>query len=279
VLAWLAVELVTEVQRVILERKRTMRIKKKNVARLASLSALGAGALGVAAGTAKADIVSMPLNDKVGFSPGFGSGATIQLRTSVLAPVLGSFKISARGPGIPNFGTSHTKFGGTRNRFFSRQYLRFNAYYHAGNVKFWEVSGVLGIFGPGKKWNTAGGNLITSRGNIASRSEWKFTTSALGPKTVQKFKSNGSGYALFTFSCPAGSCYGWLELSDSVTANSGPDVTLEGLAFDTSGAYITTPGGAAAVPEPSAFELTGLVALVLGATGLRRWRAARKPAA
>ena len=44
-----------------------MRIKKKNVARLASLSALGAGALGVAAGTAHAGIVYTPLSGKVGF--------------------------------------------------------------------------------------------------------------------------------------------------------------------------------------------------------------------
>ena len=34
-----------------------MRIKSKNVTRLASLSALGAGALGVAAGTAQAGII------------------------------------------------------------------------------------------------------------------------------------------------------------------------------------------------------------------------------
>jgi hypothetical protein len=44
-----------------------MRIKKKNVARLASISALGAGALGVAAGTAEAGtIVYQPINATVG---------------------------------------------------------------------------------------------------------------------------------------------------------------------------------------------------------------------
>jgi len=44
-----------------------MRIKKKNVARLASISALGAGALGVAAGTAEAGtIVSNPIGVTVG---------------------------------------------------------------------------------------------------------------------------------------------------------------------------------------------------------------------
>lgn len=49
-----------------------MRIKKKNVARLASLSALGAGALGVAAGTAQASIISGAPGVVIG--PGAGQG-------------------------------------------------------------------------------------------------------------------------------------------------------------------------------------------------------------
>jgi hypothetical protein len=58
----------------------------------------------------------------------------------------------------------------------------------------------------------------------------------------------------------------------------GPKVTVEGFALDTSGALIKA-GDTGAVPEPSTMALTGLAALALGATGLRRWRAARKPAA
>jgi hypothetical protein len=46
-----------------------MRIKKRNVARLASLSALGAGALGVAAGTAQADIVGSTFTPPVTVGP------------------------------------------------------------------------------------------------------------------------------------------------------------------------------------------------------------------
>jgi hypothetical protein len=50
---------------------------------------------------------------------------------------------------------------------------------------------------------------------------------------------------------------------------------LEGYAYDDSGAYIPA-GDTGGIPEPSTFVLTGLGALVLGAAGLRRWRAARK---
>jgi hypothetical protein len=70
-----------------------------------------------------------------------------------------------------------------------------------------------------------------------------------------------------------------LDVTDAWGASPtlGPRVTVEGLALDTSGAFIKA--GDTGVPEPSTMALTGLAALALGATGLRRWRAARKPAA
>jgi hypothetical protein len=68
-----------------------------------------------------------------------------------------------------------------------------------------------------------------------------------------------------------------LDLSLAITDTSGPDATLIGYAYDTSGNPIAT--GDAGTPEPSSMDLTGLAALVLGAAGLRRWRAARKNAA
>jgi hypothetical protein len=69
-----------------------------------------------------------------------------------------------------------------------------------------------------------------------------------------------------------------LELSDMVfevaTPNdpygSGPDVYLAAYQYDLPDQN---------TPEPSTMALSGLAALALGATGLRRWRAARKPAA
>jgi hypothetical protein len=56
-----------------------MKIKKANMKRLASLSAVGVGALGMASGTAEANniLYSGVLNEKVGFSAGFGRSATI----------------------------------------------------------------------------------------------------------------------------------------------------------------------------------------------------------
>jgi len=56
-----------------------MKIKKANLKRLASLSALGAGALGIATGTAEASsiVFSGILNERIGFGKGFGRGATI----------------------------------------------------------------------------------------------------------------------------------------------------------------------------------------------------------
>jgi hypothetical protein len=69
--------------------------------------------------------------------------------------------------------------------------------------------------------------------------------------------------------------YGWLELSNSVSATLGPEVTVVAWAWDTSGNPIRA--GDVGAPEPSTLALTGLAALAFGATGLRRWRAARRP--
>lgn len=74
--------------------------------------------------------------------------------------------------------------------------------------------------------------------------------------------------------------YGWVEISLSINnvtfpaGSSGPNVTIWGYAYDTTGAKPTM----GVVPEPSSGALLALGALALGSRGLRRWREKRQAA-
>jgi hypothetical protein len=247
-----------------------MRIKKKNVARLASLSALGAGVLGVAAGTAQAGIVySGPLNATVGFRSGDNtlfSGAGFVYRAGgswTSGSVHGARKdiVFAFPPHLigPGFGTAKA----TNN-------------------------GWLMIFPKSAVWNTA--THQSRRSGIVGARTWSWR-SCRGCGWTTRHRATPSAFqhqfVLFELTGPSFPMYGWMELSLDVTNAFGPDfggtlgpnVTVEGWAYDDSGNLLPAGDTGNTVPEPSTLALTGLAALAFGATGLRRWRAARKPAA
>jgi len=231
-----------------------MRMRSKNVARLASLSALGAGALGVTAGTAEAGIIYTPLDVTVGF-PGASS-----LRESF--------------PGGLTFlldrvrGATHSVPVG-----WARSYA----------VMLWGDSTAgrtlnfkTGNAAPGQTWNTFHG-----LGPMGPALAWRRTTFSVGTYTFHDFVTSGDFYKLFEFRPGTGVySYGWAEFSDSAGWMTGPTATLLGVAYeDVSGVTIAagdTGPPPSSAPEPSTMYTTGLAALALGAIGLRRWRASRK---
>ena len=260
-----------------------MKVKKKNLTRLASLSALGAGALGVGAKTAHAGIVytNFPApKPTVGFSTatsfyvnpiasiGFGGfrlfttatptthSTSLHFDASVLAKLmlqgLSGVKFQeAPGPGFIWNNTAP---------IFSSKALRSKRYFYS--VNFTRTT-----------YPTA-----TPSGRTTLTTGTRFKSSHIGTNVLQD--RQGDFYLLFTFN-PTGSqdLYGWIHLNGLSTnpCGCGPtlDTQLIDMAFDDSGAFV--PSGS--TPEPATFIPTGLGALALGATSLRQWRKSRKQAA
>jgi hypothetical protein len=82
--------------------------------------------------------------------------------------------------------------------------------------------------------------------------------------------SAGTHYYLFEFNPGTGLKYGWFSanLADSGAGNFG--VSIDQLAYDSSGATISVPS----VPEPNSMGLLAFGALVTGAVGTRRLKRA-----
>jgi hypothetical protein len=256
-----------------------MRIKKKNVARLASLSALGAGALGIGAGTAEAGIVYTPLNNTVGWASGNASYQWAVPGSDIFA--------LSRGR------TSRQTY--TRHKAFSSTLVKRRGY----SVKLGGSGMVMfrpGDAATGQKWSDLGGTVTGMRLGLR-QNIFESVSSGSGPRfsynSAHFLGTNGDFYKLFEFYSGTNQYYGWLSFYQEsggwlsyYQGSGGPDVTVTGVAYQTDGTQIAAgdegspqPPVGPSVPEPSTMAMTGLAALALGATGLRRWRAARKPAA
>ena len=257
------------------------KIKRKNVRRLASLTALGAGTLAVG-GSADASIVYTALNSRIGYGSGFTTTPiTFSLPSGVGSNILSIFAHSSSR-------TSKTRYG---LRGFTQKFEDITIHSKNGpnvsgsGLRFALSNRVLGNglagFAAGAIWNF-GNRSSGSAGRIVS------AASGRGPGGSNFLKTNIVGsddYFLMEFDdieivkgTPTDHIlFGWGQLAVGGT-RVAPDLTLIALAYDNTGVKIAagagTPGPT--VPEP-ATGLLALSALVLGAAGVRKWRGS-KPA-
>jgi hypothetical protein len=240
-----------------------MKLKRKNRARLASISALGAGALGVA-GTAEAGTIQYTaLDHEIGFSATTKPAGSVSTFNAPIVPGISAyFRRSAQTNSLGSFER--------RLHLSARLSVGVNI---AGGLLGFAVSTAQ----PGQAWKAGqpyAGGLLLGRHT--------FTTS--GFNAFGKINHNEDFYELFAFvkSSNAKEDYGWIHLNETVSSTAGPDLHILGIAYDSSGATIgagVTQSTVSSTPEPSTVALASLSALALGAVGLRRWRAVRKQAA
>ena len=229
------------------------KLKRVNRKRLASLSALGAGALGVAAIPADA-------NDIV-----FSGVINVQIPSPV-------YKYTMLGPdgagGIFKYSYGECQVTCFHISAWAAVALSSKPGKFGTEFRFL-ATGPRNSFAQGEPlaaiWGTAAGK------STKSADIW-YAYSFHGIETTF---SPTDRYLLFRFQGGAlkHDMYGWARIQ--VTTKG--EVDLVDWAYDSSGAQI--PAGDTGTPEPSTFALTGLAALALGAKGLRAWCEARKKAA
>jgi hypothetical protein len=252
------------------------KIKKTNLRRLASLSALGAGALGVTAGAADASTIvySGIVDEKIGYGCGLGTSCA-------KATIMGPNGVAGIMRGISAF----FPYASSSNGFFVRRAVmstRAGAHGTDFRVRA-NANGTPSAFPLSARFGKPPASRSVAGGGLAFSS--CITSGYPRCHTVNGTLFNSTDrYLLFRFT--GGNLphplYGWAELSISLTGGdhsgfpNGPDVTLVDWAYNLSGAEI--PAGDTGTPEPSTLALSGLAALALGAKGLRSWRAARNAA-
>ncbi len=208
--------------------------------RLASLTALGAGVLAVGAQPVSASIISSsPSGVYVGASPSGTSSYIMNLPGNADLPLYRS--------------TGESFSVGLRG---------------PDSIRVATVGGaMLQAFKAGQDWGLASASSTFARAAVVTSNGGR----------VSEFDATKK-YFLFTFEdSTAGNAlrYGWGEFAITYPSNH-PVEQLVSWAYDTTGAEIKAGDTGATAPEPTSAALAGVGALMLGARGIRRWRAARK---
>lgn len=236
-------------------------LKRANRKRLASLSALGAGVLGVAVSPANANdivfsgvinvVVPNPIHSYTIPGPN-GAGGVVKIPPSCQLVCYASDSVAILSkPG--KFGTQFRVLGtGSRNTV-------------SGSVAQAEPVGAV--------WGTVAGKSVKSADILIQ---------FYGGGIETRFSSTDR-YLLFRFRGGAlkHDMYGWARIQ--LTAFPNTEVGIVDWAYDPTGVHL--PAGyhgtgqtdevEAGTAGPTSFEATGLPALALGASGLRRWRGVR----
>jgi hypothetical protein len=228
-----------------------------NGKKLASLTAVGAGALALTSGKAEAStiIYSNGLDQTIGF----GSNAH-QAEFNTFTVI-----------GGPSFAF---KTAASRNLNHYSRTLRATA-------------GSAALFGfaltaaHDTHFRTFPAGAVWSHNSVGAGGTRVFANRAWGSGSTHVFGNAFTDkYLLFEFETSGLVKYGWAEASlqlvntNSGDAADGPNLTLIRYAYDPSGELLAA-GDTGAVPEPSSLAQSGIAALLLGAEGLRRWRRGR----